>query len=405
MAVPKIRLKGFDADWEKSNFGNFGSVAMCKRIFKDQTSPIGDIPFFKIGTFGLKPDAYITRELYNEYKSKYSFPSKGDILISAAGTIGRTIVYSGDDAYFQDSNIVWLNHNDQLNNAFLKYLYSIVNWASLEGATIKRLYNSNILQTEIVIPEYTEQEAISNYFQSLDSLIEATDKKIATLKQTKQASLQSMFPQEGETKPRVRFKGFTDEWKKVEIGKYGDTYSGLSGKSKDDFGKGNAKYITFLNVLTNAQINTYILESVDVKTGERQNAVQKGDILFNTSSETPEEVGLCSVLLEDIPNVYLNSFCFGFRPNNPAINSEFLVYLMRGHIGRSIMKVLAQGATRYNLSKKRLCETLVPIPTNIDEQKQIAEYFSNLDKQISIQEQRLEKLKQIKSACLKNMFV
>ncbi|MBQ4916454.1 MAG: restriction endonuclease subunit S [Muribaculaceae bacterium] len=189
------------------------------------------------------------------------------------------------------------------------------------------------------------------------------------------------------------------------MGKYGDTYSGLSGKSKDDFGKGNAKYITFLNVLTNAQINTYILESVDVKTRERQNAVQKGDILFNTSSETPEEVGLCSVLLEDIPNVYLNSFCFGFRPNNPAISSEFLVYLMRGHIGRSIMKVLAQGATRYNLSKKRLCETLIPIPTNIEEQKQIAEYFSNLDKQISIQEQRLEKLKQIKSACLKNMFV
>ena len=297
---------------------------------------------------------------------------------------------------------------NQYDPFFIYYsFFQLDDWAkkNINSGGLLSVDIKGLLKQPLYSPDIKIQKQIAEYFQSLDSLIEATDKKIATLKQTKEACLQSMFPQEGETKPRVRFKGFTDEWKKVEIGKYGDTYSGLSGKSKDDFGKGNAKYITFLNVLTNAQINTYILESVDVKTGERQNAVQKGDILFNTSSETPEEVGLCSVLLEDIPNVYLNSFCFGFRPNNPAINSEFLVYLMRGHIGRSIMKVLAQGATRYNLSKKRLCETLVPIPTNIDEQKQIAEYFSNLDKQISIQDQRLEKLKQIKSACLKNMFV
>lgn len=379
MAVPKIRLKGFDADWEKSNFGNFGSVAMCKRIFKDQTSPIGDIPFFKIGTFGLKPDAYITRELYNEYKSKYSFPSKGDILISAAGTIGRTIVYSGDDAYFQDSNIVWLNHNDQLNNAFLKYLYSIVNWASLEGATIKRLYNSNILQTEIVIPEYTEQEAISNYFQSLDSLIETTDKKIATLKQTKQASLQSMFPQEGETKPRVRFKGFTDEWKKTTFGDL------LSFERPDNYIVTNDKYS-----------DDYITPVL---------TANKGFILGYTN-ETRTYNNKC-IIFDDftLDNKYVD---FPFMVKSSALKILSLkktevdnLYFVYALLNRTNIEVL--GHARHYISVVQPTEVLVPADCN--EQKLIAEYFSNLDKQISIQEQRLEKLKQIKSACLKNMFV
>ena len=393
MAIPKIRIKGFDTSYHDTTIGNNCSVNRGVRITRKELTDNGKYPVYQNTDY---PMGY-----YNDFNVKANNPFV--IVGGSAGLIGFSYsdFWAADDCvYFRDST--------SLNN---RYLYYLLLYNRLEikknvrGSSVPRLDRTVLKDLKISIPNITEQEAIADYFQSLDSLIEATDKKIATLKQTKQASLQSMFPQEGETKPRVRFKGFTDEWKKIEIGKYGDTYSGLSGKSKDDFGKGDAKYITFLNVLANAQINPSILESVDVKTGERQNTVQKGDILFNTSSETPEEVGLCSVLLEDIPNVYLNSFCFGFRPNNPAINSEFMVYLMRGHIGRSIMKVLAQGATRYNLSKKRLCETLIPIPTNIEEQKQIAEYFSNLDKQISIQEQRLEKLKQIKSACLKNMFV
>ena len=407
MAVPKIRIKDFESEWMSDIIGNISnSFSGGTPTAGNHNYYGGNIPFIRSGEIHSdKTELFLTEEGLNSSSAK--LVDKGNILYALYGATSGEVDVSKIGGAINQA-ILAILPKDNINKYFLCYLLQnkkehIVNsliqggQGNLSGALIKSYL--------VNFADITEQEAIADYFQSLDLLIEATDKKIATLKQTKQASLQSMFPQEGETKPRVRFKGFTDEWKKVEIGKYGDTYSGLSGKSKDDFGKGNAKYITFLNVLTKAQINTSILESVDVKTGERQNAVQKGDILFNTSSETPEEVGLCSVLLEDIPNVYLNSFCFGFRPNNPAISSEFLVYLMRGHIGRSIMKVLAQGATRYNLSKKRLCETLIPIPTNIEEQKQIAEYFSNLDKQISIREQRLEKLKQIKSACLKNMFV
>ena len=140
--TPRVRFKGFEGEWEKMSFGRLGSVAMCKRIFKDQTQEKGDVPFFKIGTFGMVPDAYISKEIYEEYKSKFSFPQKGNILISAAGTIGRTVQYNGEDAYFQDSNIVWLKHGNEIDDTFLKYIYSIVKWNGLEGATIKRLYNN-----------------------------------------------------------------------------------------------------------------------------------------------------------------------------------------------------------------------------------------------------------------------
>lgn len=131
---------------------------MCRRIFKEQTSENGEIPFYKIGTFGGEADAFISRELFEEYKAKYQYPKKGDILISASGSIGRTVVFTGKNEYFQDSNIVWLNHDKHLDNSFLKCFYSIVKWAGIEGSTIKRLYNDNILNTAITLPSVEEQQ-------------------------------------------------------------------------------------------------------------------------------------------------------------------------------------------------------------------------------------------------------
>ena len=143
---------------------------MCKRIFKEQTSSEGDVPFYKIGTFGGEPDAFIDRELFKEYKSKFSYPNKGDILLSASGTIGRTVEYTGNDEYFQDSNIVWLKHGDGIDNAFLEVLYSVVDW-SCEGSTIKRLYNDNFLKTKFMMPKIEEQQKIGVFFKNLDHLI------------------------------------------------------------------------------------------------------------------------------------------------------------------------------------------------------------------------------------------
>lgn len=143
---------------------------MCKRIFKEQTSEEGEVPFYKIGTFGGIPDAFISRKLFDEYKTKYPYPNKGDILISVSGSIGRTVEFTGKDEYFQDSNIVWLKHGDEIDNSFLKVLYSVVEW-SCEGSTIKRLYNDNFLKTNFMLPKIDEQIKLGAFFSSLDNLI------------------------------------------------------------------------------------------------------------------------------------------------------------------------------------------------------------------------------------------
>ena len=176
-SYPEIRFKGFTDPWEQRKLGEIGSVSMCRRIFKEQTSETGDIPFYKIGTFGADPDAFISRELFEEYKSKYPYPQKGDILISASGSIGRTVEFAGNNEYFQDSNIVWLNHDERLSNPFLKCFYSVVKWAGIEGSTIKRLYNDNILNTVICMPSVPEQKRIGLFFENLDNLITLHQRK------------------------------------------------------------------------------------------------------------------------------------------------------------------------------------------------------------------------------------
>lgn len=157
--------------------GELGSVAMCKRIFKEQTTEQGDVPFYKIGTFGGTPDAFISRELFDEYQRLYQFPKVGDILISAAGTIGRTIVYQGDPAYYQDSNIVWLQHDERLDNGFLLQFLNGKSWSSLEGSTLKRLYNKDLLNAEIATPSPNEQHQIGSTFAKLDDIITLHQRK------------------------------------------------------------------------------------------------------------------------------------------------------------------------------------------------------------------------------------
>ena len=191
--VPEIRFKGFSDAWEQRKLGEVGSVSMCRRIFKEQTSESGDIPFYKIGTFGGQADAYISSELFAEYRSKYPYPKEGDILISASGSIGRTVEFTGKNEYFQDSNIVWLSHDDRLDNAFLKCFYSVVKWAGIEGSTIKRLYNDNILNTVISMPSVDEQRRIGTFFKKLDHLITLHQRELEKLKNLKKACLEKMF--------------------------------------------------------------------------------------------------------------------------------------------------------------------------------------------------------------------
>lgn len=156
---------------EMKRLGDIGEICMCKRIMKNQTSENGEIPFFKIGTFGGKADAYISRKLFEEYRIKYSYPQKGDILISAAGTIGRSITFDGKDAYFQDSNIVWISNNEEIvSNRYLYYFYQIAEWKT-DGGTIKRLYNYNLKNTFLPVPSHSEQQRIVSILDTFEESI------------------------------------------------------------------------------------------------------------------------------------------------------------------------------------------------------------------------------------------
>ncbi|MCQ2747680.1 restriction endonuclease subunit S [Helicobacter pylori] len=172
------RLKGFNQAWQKVKLGDIGKPCMCKRVMKHQTTRYGEIPFYKIGTFGNTADAFISKKLFLEYKTKYSFPKKGDILISASRTIGRAVIYDGKPAYFQDSNIVWIDNDETLvKNDFLFYVYSHVKW-NTEHTTILRLYNDNFKNTLIPLPPLNEQIAIANILSALDhEIISLKNKK------------------------------------------------------------------------------------------------------------------------------------------------------------------------------------------------------------------------------------
>lgn len=165
-------LLSFGADEaQEFTLGDIGRVAMCKRVFKSETRDSGGVPFYKIGTFGGHPDAYISRDLFDSYREKFSFPSPGDVLISAAGTIGRTVVYDGEAAYFQDSNIVWLDHDESIvTNAYLKHWYKVIEWTT-DGGTIRRLYNSNLLRARILVPPFAEQDRIAKMLDKFDALV------------------------------------------------------------------------------------------------------------------------------------------------------------------------------------------------------------------------------------------
>ena len=157
--------------WEQVPLGSIGEVRMCKRILKQDTTETGEIPFYKIGTFGKSADAFISRTLFEEYKQKYAYPKIGDILISASGTIGRAIEFDGEDAYFQDSNIVWLEHDSsKVSNRFLYYCYQIADWKVAKGGTISRLYNDNLKKTLIPLPPLSEQRRIVEILDRFDTL-------------------------------------------------------------------------------------------------------------------------------------------------------------------------------------------------------------------------------------------
>ncbi|WP_373112409.1 restriction endonuclease subunit S [Sutterella wadsworthensis] len=183
-------------DWQKGKLGDAFNVKMCKRIFKEETSEEGDIPFYKIGTFCGEADSYISRETFEYYSKKYSYPQKGDTLISCSGTVGRCVEFDGEPSYFQDSNIVWLEAKDReyiYNKAYLGAVLENLTWNELSSSTIKRIYSKDLLSKEWFIPCLEEQQRISELLQAMKIKISLRTKKLLSLQKLKKFFMQQMF--------------------------------------------------------------------------------------------------------------------------------------------------------------------------------------------------------------------
>ena len=270
----------------------------------------------------------------------------------------------------------------------------------MQGTKVISISKKALQETCIIYPrDINEQRAIVNVLTDIDTIIarlkEATEKK----KQIKEGAMQRLLT------GKVRLKGFKEPWVEKSMMEIGQTYNGITGKGKADFGHGNSRFITFLNILNNPSINLDELESVDIDPiNDGQNEVRKGDLFFNTSSETPEDVGTCSTLLHDVENVYLNSFCFGFRLKDSEISGLFMSYYFRSAIGRREMAALAQGATRYNLSKDNFYKIVVTVPKTKEEQNAITKVLATMDSEISALEAERDKYISIKQGMMQKLL-
>ena len=377
--VPKLRFKEFSDEWEEKKLGEFGKISMCKRIMKDQTTLTGDIPFYKIGTFGKKADAYIDKKLFEEYKEKYSFPKKGDILLSASGTIGRTVIYDGKPAYFQDSNIVWIATNEKIIlNSFLNYLYSNIKWTT-ENTTIARLYNDNLANMKVNIPFYQEQEKIANFLFSVDKKISLTEEKLELFREYKKGVMQKIFSQE------LRFKDSN-----------GNDYSEWEEKKLEDI----------VNINKGKQLNKELLE----KQGEYP--VINGGILpsgytdkYNTLSNTitiSEGGNSCGYVNFIKNNFWAGGHCYTLN-KKIEINYKYLYQLLKCN-EVNIMD-LRVGSGLPNIQKSAINNYKINISTTLEEQQKIADFLSSIDSKIESIEKELERLKEFKRGLLQQMFV
>ena len=392
MENPKIRFKGFTKDWEQRKLGD---------VF-EQTSNLVNPKEDEIELWSLtvedgltkKSDRY-NREFLVKKDDNFKEVRPGDIVYNpmnmTLGAVGyngmaKSVAVSG----YYTTMVAKENYDTYYINTWLKSPQAIRLYRTYATGSLiekQRVQFPTLSIIPVTFPKYEEQTKIGSYFHSLDHLITLHQRKCEQTKNLKKYMLQKMFPQNGAKVPEIRFNGFTHDWEQRKLGDMGSTYTGLSGRTKEDFGHGDAKFITYMNVFSNPVANLDMTESVEIDS--KQNCVKAGDVFFTTSSETPEEVGMSCVMPENADNIYLNSFCFGYRPTE-KFDLNYLAYVLRAESFRKEMTFLAQGISRYNISKNKVMEVEISIPS-LDEQSRVGQYFSDLDHLITLH-QRQHKL-------------
>ena len=358
--VPAIRFKGFTDAWEQRKLGDVGSVAMNRRIFKEQTTLNGDVPFYKIGTFGGVADAFISEQLFEEYKAKYPYPKVGDILVSASGSIGRFVEYKGEKAYFQDSNIIWLDHNDSIDKVFLKAFYAVVKWAGLEGSTIKRLYNKNILDTRISLPTITEQRQVGRFFEQLDNLITLHQRKyFCNTLSIQPFSLCGCL------------SNFTNAWEQRKLGELAQITMGQS----PDGTTYSETPSDFILVQGNADLEKGWVKP-RIWTTQKTKYAYAGDLIMSVRAPAGS-------MGKTAYDVVLGRGVAAIRGN------EFIFQVLTKLDANGYWKKLSAGSTFESLNSNTIYSAEISY-ASVAEQKSLGDLFANIDNLITLHQRKLK---------------
>ena len=401
---PEIRFAGFTDDWEQRKLGTCGNI-----ITGNTPSTKNKLNYTDNGLLWVTPTdikSNITTKTANtlseEGKKLARTLPKNSILVTCIASIGKNTLILEEASCNQQINALIPNNN---HDPYFLLTYSFI-WSEkmklIAGAGTMDIVNKTQFSDILcAFPSLEEQTQIGNFFKQLDDTIALHQRTLEKYQKLKISYLEKMFPKENELYPELRFPNFTDAWEQRKLGELGYTFNGLNGKSKDDFGHGSAKYITYMNVYKNPIATLEELDLIEID--KSQNEIKKGDILFTTSSETPEEVGLSSVWMYEITNIYVNSFCFGFRLEQ-KISINYMAYMLRSNSIRNKITLLAQGISRYNISKKGMMNIEVFLPSYA-EQTQIGNFFKQLDDTIALHQREVKKYKKIKQSYLEKMFI
>ena len=366
--VPNLRFKEFQGEWENCKLGDLCNVLMCKRILASQTNTEEGVPFYKIGTIGNAPDAYISKELFDDYKTKYNYPHKGEVMITCAGTVGKCVIYDGKDAYYQDSNIVWIDNPSQcISNSFLYHLLAKVDWRKLNSTTIIRIYNDDLRNLKLSYPQIEEQQKISRLLSLLDDRIATQSKIIEDLKKLKSAISENLF------KAVNGDVVILSEICEIIKGKQ------VNGEFLSEKGK---YYVMNGGTEPSGYYSDYNVETNTISISEGGNSC--GYVQFNTSP------------------FWSGGHCYTIQKIADNVDHLYLYHYLKSKED-AIMK-LRIGSGLPNIQKKDLAMFKIKLPT-VEQQKSISTFLSSLERKAEIEEMLLNAMKKEKQYLLRQMFI
>ena len=387
--VPHLRFPEFSGEWKKCKLGDLCNVLMCKRILVSQTNTEDGVPFYKIGTIGSTPDAYISKELFDDYKVKYNYPRKGEVMITCAGTVGKCVVYDGEDAYFQDSNIVWIDNPTQyISNGFLFHLLSKVDWRKLNSTTIIRIYNDDLRNLKMSYPRKEEQQKISHLLSLLDERVATQNKIIYKLKSLIRGIM-----------VELQKRGLSNgTWKKVLLSNV------LTERNELNKSLYPVYSVSVIQGIVNQM--EYLGRSFAASDTSKYHVVHYGDLVYTKSPTGSFPYGIIKQSYNQ--NEVAVSPLYGVYEPKTFSTGVFLHEYFKSELNtlNYLHPLVQKGAKNtINIANQRFLESYVAIPSNANELLAISKLLCSLNTKLEFLQNILKQSQGQKQYLLRQMFI